>query len=178
MLINKRSRLKYAYLPFPILCTRHVNKEHLFAFIRLGLLFNDEISFLACFSFYTFCRRTPHVGEFVYFAKWLQMKSRKEKKNHVNNKRKDAKRTLKCSKTWAAHCCYFLLLLFYFLFFFVIVSLIWTSKNPVSRQYGMRSDLSHLLNAIAKIEIRAENALMIGILDSWEKYAGKNNNFT
>lgn len=35
----------------------------------------------------------------------------------MNNKRKDAKRPLKCSKTWAAHCCYFLLLLFLFLFF-------------------------------------------------------------
>lgn len=31
---------------------------------------------------------------------------------------KDAKRPLKCSKTWATHCCYFLLLLFLFWFFY------------------------------------------------------------
>lgn len=56
-------------------------------------------------------------------------------------------------------------------FLFYDINMFCTSKNPGSRQYGMRFDLSHLLNAIAKIENTRRSTHTIGILDSWEWHA-------
>lgn len=122
---------------------------------------------------------TPHVGEFVYFAKWLQTKERK--KNHGDSKQKGIEkkaklkkwewRPLKCSKNLASSMLIGRSFFSSVFFQFYDINMFCTSKNPGSRQCGMRFDLSHLLNAIAKIENTRRSTHTIGILDSWEWHA-------